>query len=100
MNWETTTNKDTVMTHAKTKINETTSKVYVLTTWKKFLLFWSYLGLAYYLMLVYIAPLLKQVFLIADWSSLVLFYGLTAILALLIGVLYSFVMKILLYIFN
>lgn len=67
------------------------------STWLRILLSFS---VWYILTIQFIAPLFKEVFLIASWTNIMFIFLIAGFIWMMISIFYSFMVKILLYIFN
>lgn len=92
--------KNTFFHQKKVAITEFWNKAIAITTWNKIIMWWGYLWAWYYLTYMFIAPLLKNVFLIATWSNLIIFYGIIIFISFILSHIINTLMKILLYIFK
>ena len=87
--------KQTFMSEKKAQINKMWEHLNV-TTWKKIYIIWGYLGLSYFLMVNYIAPLFKSYFLIASFDTIFMFYVIIGLMTLIFTILNNFILKLLL----
>lgn len=94
-----TKTKNTFLSQKKEQINSIWNKLNIIS-WNKFYIFWGYLWLSYFLMLNYIMPLLKQVFLIATWDTIFIFYTIIFFMAFIFTIINNFLLKTLLYLFK
>lgn len=92
--------QDTFVNQKIQEINWFSDKTINVMRGKKFMRFWANYWTAYYITYVFIAPLLKSTFLIASWTSLLIFYWLIAIIGFILANIFNTILKLLLYIFK
>ncbi len=92
--------KDTFLNQKKEEINEAGDKMLNWTAWNKFIRWWWFLWAWYYVTFEFIAPLMKSTFLIASWTTIIIFYWLVFLIWFILSQLYNAIMKILLYAFK
>lgn len=92
--------KDTFVKEKTREINTISDKAINTMTWNKFFTFWGYMWAWYYITFTFIAPIFKSAFLIANWVSVITFYGVMVLIWAIIWVLFNTLIKLLLYVFK
>lgn len=93
-------NKETLLTNLVWKIDDFWARATIATSWNKKLKYLWLLWLWYYTTIEFIAPVFKNLFIIADWWSIGIFYIIVFIISFIIAQIYNSLIKILIYLFK
>jgi len=92
--------KDTFFNQKKEAINMFWDKAVTFVTGNKWISRWGHLWAWYYITFLFIAPVLKSLFMIATWTNLLIFYWMVIFIGFIISQIFNTIIKLLLYLFK